>query len=168
MLRQVKDPGHPWMSRVCVRLPAFSSFMYCGYPVLHSVESSPQISCVACQHMTNKYANTNVNHANHTCICKTHFQLILENAIPANIRKWRNDKFHEYCYSHNLISIIYCHFCNLINTWTEDNKKTTLICFRQKYTAKHLIKIIITFIVILYNNKWLQIVNKWNTIQYPV
>ena len=27
---------------------------------LHSVEGSPQISCVACQHVTNKYTNTSL------------------------------------------------------------------------------------------------------------
>ena len=26
-LRQVKDPGHPWMNRACARLPVFSSFI---------------------------------------------------------------------------------------------------------------------------------------------
>ena len=26
---QVKDPGHPWMNRVCTRLPVFSSFISC-------------------------------------------------------------------------------------------------------------------------------------------
>ena len=35
--------------------------LHCGCPELHWVEGSPQISCVACRHMTNKYTNTNTN-----------------------------------------------------------------------------------------------------------
>ena len=30
MLKQVKDPGHPLMNRVCARLPALSSFITHG------------------------------------------------------------------------------------------------------------------------------------------
>ena len=80
MLRQVKDPGHPWMNRVCTRLPVFSSFisygdhqhwrvprhgnlgqcslslcpwaLHWGCPELYSVEGSPQISFAAHRHVT--------------------------------------------------------------------------------------------------------------------
>ena len=88
MLRQVKDPGHHWMNRVCTRLPVFSSIisygdhqhwrmprhgnlgqcslslcpwaLHCGCPELYSVEGSPWISCAARRHVTLKYIQYNI------------------------------------------------------------------------------------------------------------
>ena len=79
--------AHPWINRVCTRLPVFSSFisygdhqhwrmprhgnlgqcslgispwvLHCCCLELQSVEGSPQISCVACRHMTSKLTKPN-------------------------------------------------------------------------------------------------------------
>ena len=72
---QVEDPGHPWINRVCTRLPVLSSLisygdhqhwrmlrhgnfsqctlslypwaLHCSCPELYSVDGSPRISCAA-------------------------------------------------------------------------------------------------------------------------
>ena len=83
MLRQLKDPWHHRINRVCTRLPGFSSFisygdhqhwrmlqqgnlgqcsfslcpwaLQCGCPELYSAEGSPWISCAVLRHVTLKY-----------------------------------------------------------------------------------------------------------------